>query len=51
MVLIDIEMPERCCNCPCHECLGPLSECKILDKRLENPRLRPAWCPLKEVQE
>lgn len=56
MILIDIEMPERCGSCPCFHAEFPMY-CKLIkppdkDKRIIAPYglPRPEWCPLKEQE-
>lgn len=50
MVLIDMEMPERCFDCPCCEIFGVMKECKVLNISLNDLKEKPIICPLKEVQ-
>lgn len=56
MILIDIEMPEKCGLCPCFHAEFPIY-CKLIkppdkDKRIVAPYglPRPDWCPLKSKE-
>ena len=59
MLIIDLEMPDRCETCPCvHTADGNslMDEdyCQITQYDLEKEdveRKRPEWCPLKEVKD
>lgn len=53
MIVIDIEMPERCGKCPCFHAEYPM-HCQLIKPPDKNKRLaapyglpRPDWCPLK----
>ena len=57
MIMIDIEMPEKCCECPCFHAEYPM-RCQLIKSPDKNKRLsapyglpRPDWCPLKEIQD
>ena len=47
MILIDIEMPENCSECPCmYDCV----RCQVAERQLDFETFtekRPEWCPLK----
>jgi hypothetical protein len=52
--MIDIEMPERCGECPCFHAEYPM-HCQLIKPPDKNKQLaapyglpRPEWCPLKE---
>ena len=53
MIMIDIEMPEKCGLCPCFHFDNPMY-CQAVkadkNKKIVNPygSPRPEWCPLKE---
>lgn len=54
MIQIDLQMPERCGECPCFHAEYPM-HCQLIkppdkNKRLEAPYglPRPEWCPLQE---
>lgn len=54
MIMIDIEMPERCGSCPCFHAEHPIY-CQLIKPPDKNKQLaapyglpRPEWCPLKE---
>ena len=56
MIMIDIEMPEKCGECPCFHAEYPM-HCQIIKPPDKNKRLaapyglpRPDWCPLKEQE-
>ena len=58
MIVIDLDMPDRCEVCPCvHiadgvDCM-PEDHCQINLKHLELKQIeeqRPEWCPLKETE-
>ena len=56
MIVIDIEMPEKCGECPCFHAERPMY-CQLIkppdkDKRIVAPYglSRPEWCPLKEQE-
>ena len=57
MLLIDLEMPDRCETCPCvhlfdGEGNGDYCQINFNDLTLEQiERKRPEWCPLKEVKD
>ena len=58
MLLIDLEMPDRCETCPCvhmadGNSLMDEDYCQITSYDLEEDaeRKRPEWCPLKEVKD
>lgn len=59
MLLIDLEMPDRCETCPCvhmadGNSLMDEDYCQITSYDLEKEdaeRKRPEWCPLKEVKD
>lgn len=54
MIQIDLEMPDRCGNCPCFHFENPMY-CQAIDidrnKKITAPYRapRPEWCPLQEV--
>ena len=54
MVLIDMEMPETCAECPClrHDSLNGAHayQCNVTGDIRKNLDIKPKWCPLKEVQ-
>lgn len=57
MIQIDLQMPERCGECPCFHAEYPM-HCQLIkppdkNKRLEAPYglPRPEWCPLKEKEQ
>ena len=56
MIIIDIEMPEKCGECPCFHAEYPM-HCQLIKPPDKNKRLsapyglpRPDWCPLKEQE-
>ena len=56
MIMIDIEMPEKCCECPCFHAEHPM-HCQLIKPPDKNKRLaapyglpRPDWCPLLNVE-
>lgn len=56
MIQIDIEMPERCIDCPCLSedeieswCAIPGTPYSLLSK--ERYEKKPDWCPLKQAKE
>ena len=53
MIKIDMEMPERCVDCPCFN--GEYEVCQSNDEERLFPRdmeiKKPDWCPLIEVKE
>ena len=51
MLIIDIEMPECCANCPCFGGLPHLWACNVTGIYVEDAKYRPVWCPLRRVQE
>ena len=51
LVLIEMEMPETCFDCPCRDTMPHLNKCRILNIFLESSNFRPVWCPLIEVKE
>lgn len=51
MVLIDMEMPGRCVDCPCCEIFGVMKECRVLNISLNDLMEKPIICPLREAQE
>ena len=57
MIMIDIEMPKKCCECPCFHAEYPM-HCQLIKPPDKNKRLvapyglpRPDWCPLLKEQE
>ena len=55
MILIDIEMPETCEECPCIRGdrlkFVSMYQCNVTFQIVEKITERPKWCPLKQVQE
>lgn len=56
MIMIDIEMPEKCCECPCFHAEYPI-HCQLIKPPDKNKRLsapyglpKPDWCPLKKQE-
>lgn len=56
MIMIDIEMPDRCGECPCFHAEHPMY-CQLIKPPDENKRIvapyglpRPDWCPLLKVE-
>lgn len=56
MIMIDIEMPEKCGECPCFHADHPM-HCQLIKPPDKNKRLsapyglpRPDWCPLKKQE-
>lgn len=52
MIMIDIEMPEKCGECPCFHAEYPM-HCQLIKPPDKNKRLvapyglpKPDWCPL-----
>jgi len=56
MIIIDIDLPERCGECPCFHAAFPM-HCQLIKPPDKNKQLaapyglpRPDWCPLKEQE-
>lgn len=56
MIMINIEMPEKCGECPCFHAEYPM-HCQLIKPPDKNKRLaapyglpRPDWCPLLNVE-
>lgn len=58
VIITDMDMPTNCAHCPCLnfsrggvKCGTPTGEDKrICDDSLYFDNFRPAWCPMKEVE-
>ena len=51
MILIDVQMPEGCKDCPCYE-KSLYGKCNLKKEWLsvQDNNKRPGWCPLKEIR-
>ena len=52
-VIIVIDTPEECIDCPCCNCTEHDTYCGMTDMQIEfnlvNGYVKPDWCPLKEI--